>query len=228
VAVFKSSIYGSQKSRMKRRPVLLTLLILVLTTPAPCQYVLNSWSTDRGLPQNTVYAILQTRDGYLWFTTLDGLVRFDGVRFTIFDRSNTRGLNSNRFNRLFEDGDGNLWIGTEDGGLTRYHDGEFVTYTTEDGLPHNQIRALVSDNQGGFFVVSRGALVVWRGEKFTSYALTSRVGTEIPAGRSYYQDRSGAIWFDSESGLHLPIFTGIPYYDIFPDATAAPISVSRK
>ena len=50
----------------------------------------------QGLPQNTVSALLQTRDGYLWFTTLDGLVRYDGVRFTVFDKSNTKGFNTNR------------------------------------------------------------------------------------------------------------------------------------
>ena len=50
------------------------------------QYQIETWTTDNGLPQNTVYSILQTPDGYLWMTTLDGLVRFDGVRFTVFDR----------------------------------------------------------------------------------------------------------------------------------------------
>ena len=185
-------------SGMKRRPLLLTLLILVLTTPASSQYVSNSWTADNGLPQNTVYSILQTRDGYLWFTTLDGLVRFDGVKFAIFDKSKTQGLNSNRFNSLFEDRDGDLWIGTEDGGLTRYHDGKFITYTTEDGLPHNQIRALFGDYNGGLFVLSRAGLAVWQGEKFTSHSLT----TQILAGMSCYQDRSGALWFDSPSGLN--------------------------
>jgi hypothetical protein len=47
-------------------------------SPDLLPYNFSSWTTDDGLPQNSVYAILQTRDGYLWFTTLDGLVRFDG------------------------------------------------------------------------------------------------------------------------------------------------------
>jgi len=55
---------------------LLKLLILVSGVRTRGQYNFNSWTADDGPPQNSVYAILQTRDGYLWFTTLDGLVRF--------------------------------------------------------------------------------------------------------------------------------------------------------
>lgn len=91
--------------------------------PIPIQWL------DDGLPQNSVLAILQTRDGYLWLTTSDGLVRFDGVRFTIYERSTTRGLSSNRLTALFEDRNGALWIGTEDRGVIRYENGAFTSYT---------------------------------------------------------------------------------------------------
>jgi ligand-binding sensor domain-containing protein len=53
------------------------------------------WTTEDGLPQNSILAITQTRDGYLWLGTWGGLARFDGVRFTVFDRINTREINSN-------------------------------------------------------------------------------------------------------------------------------------
>ena len=66
------------------------------------QYRFDTRSTEHGLPQNSVHSIIQTRDGYLWFTTFDGLVRYDGVRFTVFDRGGTPGLGSNRFNCLYE------------------------------------------------------------------------------------------------------------------------------
>src|SRR4030095_8435433 len=82
---------------------LLTLIVLAAVPRAFSQYNFSSWKADDGLPQNSVYAILQTRDGYLWFTTLDGLVRFDGVSFRSFSKSNTRQLKSNRFNSLLED-----------------------------------------------------------------------------------------------------------------------------
>src|SRR5436190_3383800 len=100
---------------------------------ALAQYRFDVLNTDNGLPQNSVYSILQTRDGYLWFSTLDGLVRYNGAQFTVFNKANTKGIKSNRFSCLFEDRDGALWAGTEDGGLTRYQHHTFVTYTKADG-----------------------------------------------------------------------------------------------
>src|SRR6476620_8368881 len=110
------------------RTTFLVGLISLALFPAKAfaQYRFDNWTTDDGLPQNTVSAIVQTRDGYLWLATAGGLVRFDGLRFRVFDKSNTKGLTSVRFSALFEDDDGSLWIGTEDGGLTRYRNGTFA------------------------------------------------------------------------------------------------------
>jgi ligand-binding sensor domain-containing protein len=91
-------------------------VILSLHAPtAVGQYRVDVWTTEQGLPQNIVRAVHMGRDGYLWLTTLDGLVRFDGLRFTSFDRSNTKGIASNRFSPLLETSDGALWLGTENG-----------------------------------------------------------------------------------------------------------------
>src|SRR5436190_20244229 len=74
--------------------VLLSLCCLLIYFLSPAAlataFRFESWTSDKGLPQNSVYSILQTRDGYIWFTTLGGLVRYDGVRFTVFDRSNSQ------------------------------------------------------------------------------------------------------------------------------------------
>src|SRR5689334_25300864 len=59
---------------------------------APTQYGHRVWTTEQGLPQNTIRAILQARDGPLWLGTQEGLVRFDGMRFVIFDEKNTPAL----------------------------------------------------------------------------------------------------------------------------------------
>jgi len=84
------------------------LSCVAMAGAAVAQYRFDALTTDDGLPQNSVYSILQTRDGYIWLTTLDGLARYDGVRFRVFDKSNTKGINSNRFNLLFEDAEGGL------------------------------------------------------------------------------------------------------------------------
>ena len=79
------------------------LVCTLASDKASVQYQFDVMTTENGLPQNSIYAILETRDGYLWFTTTDGLVRYDGVQFTIFDKANTKGINSNRFRSLFVD-----------------------------------------------------------------------------------------------------------------------------
>ena len=74
----------------------------------PVQLFFETWQTENGLPQNHGTAIVQTPDGYLWFSTYNGLVRFDGVRFTIFNTANSPGLASSRITSLHADSDGIL------------------------------------------------------------------------------------------------------------------------
>jgi Two component regulator propeller len=71
--------------------------------PALAQFHFETWTADNGLPQNSVNAIHQTRDGHIWLATFDGPVRYDGVRFTVFNAANTKGIRSSRFTRLYED-----------------------------------------------------------------------------------------------------------------------------
>lgn len=130
----------------------LSLLSLFWFSSAAAQYRFDSWTTDNGLPQNSISSIIQTRDGYLWIATFDGLVRFDGVQFKVFDKSNTKGLSTNRFTALYEDKDGTLWAGTNDGGLTRYRDGVFTTYTVADGVPERAILSFTHDLKGELLI----------------------------------------------------------------------------
>lgn len=80
-------------------------------------FVVTHWDMDKGLPQSSVNDILQSKDGYLWLATFGGLVRFDGVNFTTFNRSNTPGMRSDRVLHVYEVSSGSLWIATEDGFL---------------------------------------------------------------------------------------------------------------
>src|SRR5271154_293585 len=80
-------------------------------------YLVDAWQTENGLPYNSVTSVVQTKDGYLWVGTYNGLARFDGVRFTVFDAGNTPELKSSRVTSLFESADGCLWIGHETGDL---------------------------------------------------------------------------------------------------------------
>ena len=84
------------------------------------RFIVKVWKAEEGgLPQNVVIAMTQTRDGYLWLGTQQGLARFDGVHFKTFNDGNTPGLNSTTITKLFEDSRGNLWIGTQNGGVVQ-------------------------------------------------------------------------------------------------------------
>src|SRR4051812_9061133 len=70
------------------------------------------WQTENGLPQNSVHSIVQTRDGFIWIATEEGLARFDGINFAVFNKQNTPQFNSNYVRSLLEDRQGALWIST--------------------------------------------------------------------------------------------------------------------
>ena len=105
------------------------VLIIRLFAFASDRVQFKTWNTENGLPQNTVNAIAQTPDGYLWIATFDGLARFDGARFKIFKKSNTPALPMNRISTVLVDAGGRLWIWTEDPNtLVLYEQGKFRAF----------------------------------------------------------------------------------------------------
>src|SRR5437899_862474 len=122
------------------------------------QFNAQVWLTENGLPQNTVHSIAQAKDGYVWIATEEGLARFDGIRFTVFDKQNTPELKSNDIRVLLEDRRGALWIGTTDG-LVRLVDSKFTAFTTADGLRSNVIDALCDDHNDTLWVATAAGMV---------------------------------------------------------------------
>lgn len=179
----------------------------LFSSVAWAQYRFDHWTTDDGLPQNSIFGITQTPEGYLWLATLDGIARFDGVRFLAFDKGNTKGIVSNRCTSLFEDAGGALWIGTEDSGVMRYRAGVFTAaLTTAEGLPHNQVGSIQSDHHGGLWINTANGRAHWRDGKVIRI---------IPANAAHYVGRSGTEWRLDEAGLHR-VLTGQPISRLIP------------
>jgi ligand-binding sensor domain-containing protein/AraC-like DNA-binding protein len=169
------------------------------------RYIVTAWTIEDGLPQNSVLCLLQTADGYIWFGTQSGLVRFDGVGQRIFNRWNTPGLKNDRILCLYQDTRGALWVGTDGGGLSRMKAGEAEAYTVERGLANNTVRALGGDtgealwagtDKGlNFLDLERGAIKTYSvAEGLSGYPVTA-----------LYQDRGprGLLWIGtSGSGLN--------------------------
>src|SRR5262249_47208465 len=170
----------------------------------------DSWTTGDGLPHRNILSIIQASDGYLWMTTSDGLVRFDGVRFTVYNTANTKGLKSNRFSELTEGSDGCLWIGTGDAiGLIRYYEGIFTTYTTADGLPDNFICGIHAEPEGDLILTPAGA-VRWREGRFVADDIT---GFATPFLAPPHFDNTGAVWMQEKNGLHRYTAAGETRFD---------------
>lgn len=120
--------------------------------------IVTKWTTDDGLPQNTVTSIVQTRDGYLWLGTFGGLARFDGVKFTVFDSANTPVLQSNRVLSLFEDRWDRLWIGTDSGEIYVKDVNGFHLFVPEEAVRRINTWALRIDDTDHLFVSSDSGL----------------------------------------------------------------------
>ncbi|GEM_PF-465122 len=156
------------------------------------RYICRVWTTEDGLPQNTITAIVQTHDGYIWLGTLGGLARFDGVAFTLFDAENTETLKSNRILSLCEDRRGTLWIGTEAGGLTQYDRGAWTRYTVDDGLPSDTILSIVEDGDGALWINTPVGLGRWRDGAFLP--CTTGEGKLLEHVSAFCPDREGTLW----------------------------------
>jgi signal transduction histidine kinase/ligand-binding sensor domain-containing protein len=163
------------------------------------QYIHDTWDSANGLPQNSVLCIGQTSDGYLWFGTEEGLVRFDGVEFTVFTKTNTPGLQNNEISALLADRE-NLWIGTHGGGLTRLHAGTFTTFNgTNSSLP-DTILCLFEDRAGVLWIGTDGGGLV-RFENGHARSFTKRDGLGDDSVFSLEAGTDGALWIGTHAGI---------------------------
>jgi signal transduction histidine kinase/ligand-binding sensor domain-containing protein/CheY-like chemotaxis protein/AraC-like DNA-binding protein len=152
-------------------------------------YVQESWSVENGLPVNSVTALLQGKDGYLWIATFDGLVRFDGVRFTVFNASTSPGLPSNRIAWMQQTRDGTLWIETEQHQLVRFRSGVFTALTPPNVDALLPMKVL-EDQRGTTWVASSRGLGVVRGDTLVPVAPETVRGVVS----SVVERRDGSVW----------------------------------
>jgi signal transduction histidine kinase/ligand-binding sensor domain-containing protein len=161
------------------------------------QYSTSVWTQQQGLPQDTIRAITQTTDGYLWLGTDEGLARFDGYEFAIFNRDHGD-LPSNSVTALAAGKDGSLWIGSRSG-VTRYRDGRFHTYTRKGGLADDLVSALFVDHAGIVWIVAGGNLSRFDGSGFTNF----RREKEVPlrSVRTVTEDGNHNLYISGNSSV---------------------------
>ncbi|MGO8994680.1 MAG: two-component regulator propeller domain-containing protein, partial [Polyangiaceae bacterium] len=166
----------------------------------PSQYVQHLWQqSEHGLPQNYVPAVVQTRDGYLWLTTQEGLTRFDGVRFVVFSTTTVPQLGTNDLDALHEDRSGALWIGALGGGLVRYAGGKFTAFKRADGLVNDYVLAIHEARDGALWIGTRGGVSKLQGGHFTSF--TTAQGLANDTVSAIAEERDGTMWFGTDGGV---------------------------
>ena len=141
------------------------------TTPL-ADFGRQAWGMENGLPQNSVHAVVQTRDGFLWAGTEAGLVRFDGNSFLVLDQNSKPAIPSGDIRCLLAAIDGALWVGTSEG-LARLKDGAITAFTTKEGLPGNEVRAVGQNPDGSISIRTAGGMAVLSGERFVSISVDS-------------------------------------------------------
>jgi ligand-binding sensor domain-containing protein/signal transduction histidine kinase len=164
------------------------------------QYNSRTWQTDEGLPDNLVQAIAQTRDGFLWVGTRDGLARFDGVDFTSYNAKNTPEIENSSITALCSDPIGNLWIGTDGGGLVCLSNGTFSHYSKTNGLAGNTIRAVFAALNGTVWIGTTTGLSRFEDGKFINYSTNNGLLSDVV--RCIYEDRGRNLWIATGAGLN--------------------------
>jgi diguanylate cyclase (GGDEF)-like protein len=158
------------------------------------QFVQSLLTTKNGLPQNSVHSIAQTRDGYMWFGTEEGLVRFDGVHATVFDTIHFKALGDNYIGVLAAARDGSLWVGSRTG-LLHFHDGVFQAYLKAK----SPISTILEAANGVVWVGTMDGLYSVDGEQIRRY--TTQDGLPGNAVNAIAQGTDQTVWLGTDKGV---------------------------
>jgi ligand-binding sensor domain-containing protein/signal transduction histidine kinase/CheY-like chemotaxis protein len=155
------------------------------------QYVRENWQIPEGLPQSSAQAIARTPDGYLWIGTQEGLARFDGVRFVVYETGNAATIPNKDIVVLHVDRRGRLWVGTR-GGLAVLEGGQFHAYRGLEALAHAYVRSITEDAAGRLWVGTESGLAEIDRARGRLIGNASGLG-DAPI-RALLSDRRGVLW----------------------------------
>ncbi len=163
------------------------------------RFSIKVWQSDEGLPQNSVHAIAQTRDGYLWVGTREGLARFDGVRFTPVEEPRVGELRQGWITALLAARDGSLWIACDTRGVLRWKKGVFTRLTPAEGLPGTHPRCLFESSDGAIWIGDEAGLARWREGQIRVFDRRDGLGHDTV--RAICEDANGLIRVATSRGL---------------------------
>ncbi len=194
-------------------------LVLILTFQAYSQEVrFKHLTINDGLSQNAVYGILQDSKGFMWFGTNDGLNRFNGYSFTVFNYNpfDTTTISANNITKLFEDSRGLIWVGTRDAGVNifRYETGSFERLSFNPGSPgglNPEITSIVEDPDSNIWIGTSSdglfKIIVDNTRHLYSYKHFKKLSDSIPGTSSdkvysLLVDSKGVLWAGTQNMLY--------------------------
>ena len=155
------------------------------------------WRVADGLPSDSVTAIIQTHDGFMWIGTDAGLVRFDGVKFSPIALAPSTTNTVFHITALCEDSNGNLWVGTQENGLFEAEPGRIRHFV--DVLLDKDVTSLAADGHGSVWIGSKGGLNLWNGKNFEAFTTRDGLPDEMVTGVNVA--RSGTVWITTRVGM---------------------------
>ncbi len=163
---------------------------------AGAKFTIDTWGTDKGLPEGAVISMIQSRDGYLWLGTLKGLARFDGIHFTVFNERNTPELGAGEIVHLFEDSEGNLWVGTQAAGVVLVKGGRVISLADRVWRSSDQRLVAAGEDSGGTVWLANGEGQLCR---YSNGRGTFALG--FGPLRAMAIEKSGPVWLSLDGGL---------------------------
>ena len=176
------------------------------------QYTRSVWKVQDGLPEDTVQALAETSDGFLWIGTTGGLTRFDGTRFIQYGLNSPHSPGVNSVFCLEPSRNGGLWIGTEGGGLLHLLKGQVRSYGAAEGLTDSFVRSVLEDSHGVVWVGTDSGLFQVEGDRVRRVAMAA--GMEPIAVHVISEDHQNRIWIGGSRLLSITdgrqVFYGLP------------------
>lgn len=185
----------------------LALLVVQLSTAQHSMlndYISTQWTSVNGLPANSVTDVIQTADGYIYIGTYEGLVRFNGFDFVVLNRHSSPDYSFVSARTLFQDAAGNLWVGSNGEGVQKISPEGNVSFTEEDGIPNNSVRAFAQDKEGNLWVGTAGGVCyITADNRVCIPQIEDSVDLANSLVEELFCDTAGRIWLSTTDSRSL-------------------------
>jgi ligand-binding sensor domain-containing protein/AraC-like DNA-binding protein len=166
------------------------------------EYINYVWTLADGLPQNTVFDIIQDKQGYIWVGTAEGAAKFNGTDFSVLNRYNTAAIEHNSIKCICPMKDGSIWLGTFGGGITIIHHNVLSVKNVKNGFPSDFIWSIFQDSKNRIWVATIGAgVLIIESGSVRQFGFGQK---QVPVNvHAFSEDQKQNIWIGSENGLYV-------------------------